>query len=225
VTGLVISGFGLSAFFFSAIAHLFFPGDVAGLLLLLALGTSLPMIGAYFIVRPIPLPDSPYQPLPTARDGTDIENLDSRQDRPRRTSFADLPHDGYAHLAGVDAVLSDDVLVYEHVDDSHTQLVNPRQVYDIQEESVFEQEDHGGNDALSRSVELSRSPPRGQSVGHHRRRSSSARSKGKGHAKVIEVMEEIHGRDLAKSLDFWMLTIMLSLCKSVGVASRDYLPL
>lgn len=54
-TGLVISGFGLSAFFFSTVSH-FFPGDTSSFLLLLALGTSTPMIIGFFFVRPIPLP-------------------------------------------------------------------------------------------------------------------------------------------------------------------------
>ena len=56
-TGLVISGFGLSAFFFSSISHLLFAGNTSALLLLLALGTSLPMIVGFFFVRPIPLPE------------------------------------------------------------------------------------------------------------------------------------------------------------------------
>lgn len=55
-TGLVISGFGLSAFFFSTIAHTVFPGDTSSFLLLLALGTSIPMIVGFFFIRPIPLP-------------------------------------------------------------------------------------------------------------------------------------------------------------------------
>ncbi|KAI6160522.1 hypothetical protein EDD17DRAFT_1599311 [Pisolithus thermaeus] len=55
-TGLVLSGFSLSAFCFSTIAHIFFPGDTSTLLLLLALSTSIPTFFAVFIVRPIPLP-------------------------------------------------------------------------------------------------------------------------------------------------------------------------
>ncbi|PPR04909.1 hypothetical protein CVT24_007153 [Panaeolus cyanescens] len=56
-TGLVISGFGLSAFFFSSIAHIFFAGNISAFLLVLALGTSFPMIMGFFLVRPIPLPE------------------------------------------------------------------------------------------------------------------------------------------------------------------------
>lgn len=211
MTGLVISGFGLSAFFFSALAHLFFPGDVGSLLLLLALGTSLPMIGGYFVVRPIPLPDTNnvYEPLPDGIDERDVEG-GADCSRRRRTSFADLPHDGFAHVAGVDSVLSEDVLVYEHTDDSHTHLlVNSGRVHPHQD-SQFEHED-GDEEALSRSVELSVSPPRGHaSKGSGRKRSLSNRSR-RSHSKVIEVMREVHGKALVKSADFWMLTLMLSL--------------
>ncbi|KAF9474613.1 MFS general substrate transporter [Pholiota conissans] len=55
-TGLVISGFGLSAFFFSSISHLLFAGNTSAFLLVLALGTSGPMILGWFLVRPVPLP-------------------------------------------------------------------------------------------------------------------------------------------------------------------------
>ncbi|CAL1713245.1 unnamed protein product [Somion occarium] len=57
-TGIVLSGFGLSAFLFSTIAHVFYPGDTSEFLLLLAIGTSLPMVWGFFFVRPIPLPHS-----------------------------------------------------------------------------------------------------------------------------------------------------------------------
>ena len=56
-TGLVISGYGLSAFLFSTISHIFFAGSVSPLLLVLSLGSSFPMILGFFFVRPIPLPE------------------------------------------------------------------------------------------------------------------------------------------------------------------------
>ncbi|KAI9566752.1 major facilitator superfamily domain-containing protein [Boletus coccyginus] len=54
-TSLVISGFGLSAFWFSLLAHTLFPGDTSALLLILALGTAIPMLIGLFIVKPVPL--------------------------------------------------------------------------------------------------------------------------------------------------------------------------
>ncbi|KAF4566261.1 hypothetical protein EYR36_011677 [Pleurotus pulmonarius] len=53
-TGIVLSGFGLSAFFFSTIASLFSPGDTSSLLFLLTVGTAFPMIFGFFFVHPIP---------------------------------------------------------------------------------------------------------------------------------------------------------------------------
>ncbi|KAK7053757.1 NmrA domain-containing protein [Favolaschia claudopus] len=54
-TGIVLSGFGLSAFFFSTLAHIFFPGDTSSFLLLLSLGTALTTFIGLFLVRSIPL--------------------------------------------------------------------------------------------------------------------------------------------------------------------------
>ena len=54
-TGLVISGYGLSPFIFTSISHFFLAGNTSAFLLLLALGTSVPMIMGFFLVRPIPL--------------------------------------------------------------------------------------------------------------------------------------------------------------------------
>jgi len=65
-TGLVLSGFGLSAFLFSTIAHAVFPGNTSDFLLVLAVGTSLPMLLGLFFIRTIPLPGpSGYQSLET----------------------------------------------------------------------------------------------------------------------------------------------------------------
>lgn len=59
VVGIVMSGFGLSAFLFSTISHVLFPGNTSDFLLVLGLGTALPMVMGFFLVRPIPLP--PHQ--------------------------------------------------------------------------------------------------------------------------------------------------------------------
>jgi hypothetical protein len=78
-----MAGFGLSAFFFSSISHILFPGNTSDFLLVLALGTALPMVLGFFFVRPIPLPShgitsvedgSPtdYRPLSTSADGDEF---------------------------------------------------------------------------------------------------------------------------------------------------------
>lgn len=51
--GITLSGFGLSAFLFSTISRVLFPGDVSSFLLILALGTSIPMFLGSFVVKPV----------------------------------------------------------------------------------------------------------------------------------------------------------------------------
>ncbi|KAG2072860.1 MFS general substrate transporter [Suillus decipiens] len=79
ITGLVLSGFGLSAFFFATVASIAFPGDTSALLFVLGLGTTMPMLLGLVIVRQIPLPPlsttlsieggvhgrEEYQPIPS----------------------------------------------------------------------------------------------------------------------------------------------------------------
>lgn len=71
---MVVSGFGLSAFFFSTFAHTLFPGDTASLLLVLAIGSSAPMLLGFFIVRPIhhTSPHDLYQSIPAAESQLSI---------------------------------------------------------------------------------------------------------------------------------------------------------
>ncbi|KIL59181.1 hypothetical protein M378DRAFT_15039 [Amanita muscaria Koide BX008] len=78
--GLVLSGFGLSAFLFSTVSRVLFPGNTSDFLLILALGTALPMILGFFFVRPIPLPHSGQQ-----RGTSTSTSLDDG----RRTSISD----------------------------------------------------------------------------------------------------------------------------------------
>ncbi len=59
-TSLVLSGFGLSAFVFSTISHVAFPGNTSSFLLVLAIGTSLPMLLGIILVKPIPLPPTEH---------------------------------------------------------------------------------------------------------------------------------------------------------------------
>ncbi|WVQ75306.1 hypothetical protein IAR50_004922 [Cryptococcus sp. DSM 104548] len=52
-TGAVLAGFGLSAFTFAFLGHVWWPGDSGGLLGLLAVGTSVPMLAGGLFIRPI----------------------------------------------------------------------------------------------------------------------------------------------------------------------------
>lgn len=56
-TSIVASGFGLSAFFFSTLAHTMFPGKTSGFLLVLSIGTSIPMLIGLATVRVVQHPE------------------------------------------------------------------------------------------------------------------------------------------------------------------------
>ena len=58
--GFVLSGFGLSAFFFSALAHMLYPGNTSSFLLFLSLATSLPVIIGFLTIRPVPHSEYPH---------------------------------------------------------------------------------------------------------------------------------------------------------------------
>lgn len=180
-----------------------FPDDTSEFLLLLALGTSLPMILGFFLIKPIPLP-SLEPPLLPSRE----ENLE------RRTSFSDIPQDGFAHTAGVDGVFGGDTVVFEHQNDSRTNLLHGYHVHrhhHSEGASEFLHEDHGVSAQRanrSHSLELARSPP----PEGERRRSVSRKPHKRSQSRVIEVMQDLQGRALFTSVDFWLLFSILSLC-------------
>ncbi len=92
VTGLVVSGYGLSAFAFSTLAHTVFPGDTSNFLLILALGTSLPMAIGSLIVRVVPHDDASgsYVAIDTEEPEGSTIHGSLFHDRPSRTSPSDL---------------------------------------------------------------------------------------------------------------------------------------
>ena len=57
-----MSGYGLSAFLFSTLSRLFFAGNTSSFLLLLSIGTAIPMVIGFFLIRPIPLPPTDQTP-------------------------------------------------------------------------------------------------------------------------------------------------------------------
>lgn len=97
-TGLVLSGFGLSAFFFATIASVAFPGDTSALLLVLGLGTAIPMLLGLVIVRQIPLP---------------------------RASTTLGIEEGLHGPEEYQSIPSGDAALFIHENDSHTSLLDP----------------------------------------------------------------------------------------------------
>ncbi|KAF9530910.1 major facilitator superfamily domain-containing protein [Crepidotus variabilis] len=115
-TGLVISGFGLSAFFFSTIAHLAFPGNTSDFFLVLALGTSIPMVMGFFLVRPIPLPP---------QDGFDIVHNGLEDEDEALTTALLQPNGSHSHLLDHDFIESRHPH-YVHHEEAHQEELDDR---------------------------------------------------------------------------------------------------
>ena len=80
-TALVLSGFGLSAFFYSSLSHLLFPGNTGDYLLLLAFGSMTSMLiglGLIKIIPPIEAADG-REPAHAPRGGHAASNLIRRR--------------------------------------------------------------------------------------------------------------------------------------------------
>ena len=179
--GLVMSGFGLSAFFFSSISHTLFPGNTSDFLLVLALGTAIPMIFGFFFVRIIPLPShgttavevgssNTYQPLATSADSDEHRHYDSRS-KPLQYQ-SDVAHEGES----CEPMLQDD-----HESSSNAVELFPSS-------SDFHNRDTHGS-KLHPTEELP----------------SENVMEGRG--------ANLYRWTLWKSIDFWILCIMHSLCE------------
>lgn len=87
-TAFPLAAFGLSAFFFSTLASIFFHGQIGPFLLMLALGTTLMVLVFGFFLRILP-PDQPYTVVPE-RDVEDrhqfIYERPAETGRPRMNS-------------------------------------------------------------------------------------------------------------------------------------------
>ncbi|KAF9068493.1 major facilitator superfamily domain-containing protein [Rhodocollybia butyracea] len=191
-TGLVISGFGLSAFFFSGIAHITFPGDTSSFLLLLALGTSFPMLIGFFLVRPIPLPSSEayHDPIDVDHAEADAASLAPSiisgygQENNSRTHL--LTHDDTGLEAGLGQAPT--TIADGYIQDARTKT----------------------------GIEMS--PPRRSSRSASRHRSSSTRrSFSQSGRLLLDTGPNIFGAQLWKSIDFWIPFISLSLLSGTGI--------
>ncbi|KZV83279.1 MFS general substrate transporter [Exidia glandulosa HHB12029] len=211
-TGLVLSGFGLSAFLFSTIAHTVFPGDTSSFLLLLALGTSIPMLVGVLFVRPIPL-------VPQTQ-----ENLDAVNERLLATDVAGEEHldDAYAPI-----VVGG---VFENVDaeESATPLLasESSSLYDSERASFIDDDEASDNGTVTpkrndatahlqfpNAPSTTSIPGGGRSQSRNRR--SRTRSKMRGHGQGEH--GDVHGKALFRKTEFWILFAIMSLLSGTGL--------
>ncbi|KAI0655262.1 MFS general substrate transporter [Cubamyces menziesii] len=208
--GIVISGFGLSAFLFSTIAHTFFPGNTSSFLLVLAIGTALPMILGFLFVRPIPPPhiDSTRR----LEDGTPVSPADYGVGEGLGTGSPttySVENTSHTHLLARDEDEEDE--------DARTPAI------ELEEEEPLVSSTHA--QATSDYVvpgqvdSVALSPTHAGLTRHrsHSSRSISRRSIQTHLDKTADGQPNIHGKRLFKTLDFWLLFTICSLLSGTGL--------
>ncbi|KAG8992142.1 hypothetical protein FRB94_011943 [Tulasnella sp. JGI-2019a] len=203
VTGLVASGFGLSAFLFSTIAHIAFPGNTSDFLLLLAFGTSITPLLATFVLRQAPPEESSHLDgvaiaAPTEWDTIEYDDEpSSRPARSREATDAEMP------------LLSNSTTSPRRARQSSLSTTSPIRSRPTRPESIL----------------MSVSPER-----HHRRSvtgelhlasemlnehsSESVKMPGNPHT---HQPYELHGLPLFKTRDFWLIFSILLLLSGTGL--------
>ncbi|KAH9936843.1 MFS general substrate transporter [Epithele typhae] len=213
--GIVISGFGLSAFLFSTIAHTLFPGNTSEFLLVLAVGTALPMILGFFFVRPIPPPH--------VHDGPPRASLE-------HGTLADTTDYGV-----VEGLVAGTPTAFDSANSSQTHLLAREEGEDDEDDGIVDEESGllGGGDeddlpapahrpgaseyvVPATADALMLSPTRSASQPRHRR-SSSRRSARPGTDKTVDGMPNVYGKRLFMTVDFWLLFAICSLLSGTGI--------
>ncbi|KAF8632395.1 hypothetical protein AX17_004836 [Amanita inopinata Kibby_2008] len=203
--GLVVSGFGLSAFLFSTVARIVFPGDTASFLLLLSLGTAFPMIMGFFLVRPIPLPPSTRKHQGMIKShankrgamGLDIEEGEAGGSAGASDSQTPLlKYDDLEGRQGVVYVADVDV-------EGEHEAERERLVGGADDYPPLDGEQEEGRLIMSGT----------ESLGMHRRHLSRRRALLLGDVGLTNVF----GKGLIRSRDFWLLFTILSLLSGTGL--------
>ncbi|QRV72964.1 major facilitator superfamily transporter [Ceratobasidium sp. AG-Ba] len=206
-TGLVASGFGLSAFFFSTFAHALFPGNTAALLLVLALGSSAPMLFGFFFVRPIQAPaHNLYEALPAAESQLSIAEEAEQWDTFSPVE-AGADQEAVAHIRGTSRARATSVtrrsqsLVREDIpfliDGVNTYRGRSRSAVrmslEIPDRSARESQERGRSVSMQRDfIDATSNVPEVEAV-------------------------DIHGMALFRTSDFWLLFSILSLLAGTGL--------
>ena len=186
-TGLVISGYGLSPFLFTTVSHFFFPDNTSAFLLVLALGTSLPMIMGFFLVRPIPLPVQDNSDIEEGRDHDYMEAISSALDSHTHGSSSRTPlldHDEFAMQGSRSATVI------------RTGIKSAR----------IDGEQYALDDIPIRS-------PNGVPITSPSS-SSSSQSRRPNTTREVAILN-LHGRQLWTSIDFWLLFTILAIRKCI----------
>lgn len=187
-TSTVAAGYGLSAFFFSTLAHTIFPGKTSGFLLVLSIGTAFPMLVGLVLVRVVPHTDAITVQTSHARHSIEVvpEHDERRHSENWEVYTTVVGPGGYERLTDND--LEDELL--------EASVTQPFLRHGSRE--------HSRDAIIDAGVELS--PSRRVSsesrVNHHT--GSQSRSLACSHEHV-----DTHGWDLLRDSEFWTLFLIM----------------
>lgn len=233
-TGLVLSGFGLSAFLFSTAARVLFPGDTTSFLTLLALGTALPQLVGLWLVKTVPFEED---------DGSDVLFHADPDPVFRHANTSRTPL-----LAAEEGRVADDLVLHSDSDDEvdddddDTPRVHhavkpsltpvaayiPGAAHDVElspSRGSLERRPTRLNAtrSLSRSARLLHEAEHAhihRVHGHeeaHLHLSDEEEEEEEAHVHPAHAPLNIHGRDLFLSGDFWLLFIIVSTLSGTGL--------
>ena len=138
----------MSPFVFSGLSHLFLAGNTSAFLLLLALGTSLPMILGIFFIRPIPPPAQESSDLGASQGH--LEDAVSSESDPHDSisaplldyDFADGVYSNSAHRVAVDnseSYAMEDISSHEDDEDAIALLSTQQRGFNRDATMMFDQ--------------------------------------------------------------------------------------
>ncbi|KAG8809163.1 hypothetical protein FRC17_003571 [Serendipita sp. 399] len=203
-TSIVASGYGLSAFFFSTLAHVFFPGNTSGLLLVLAIGTSVPMLIGLVLVKVVP--HAEWVAIPSSTQPRhSIEVVPERDERRQSQTW-----EVYSTVVGQGG--------YERLTESDLE----DEILEASASAPFlPQNRRSGEEARSPdgARELELSPSRRPSAAladlqANIRRHSRSRSRNMAHH---HESADIHGWGLLKATEFWILFSIMCCLAGTGL--------
>ncbi|KAF8531646.1 major facilitator superfamily domain-containing protein [Gautieria morchelliformis] len=199
--GFVLSGFGLSAFFFSALARWFFPDNTSSFLLFLSLGTSLPIIIGFLTIRPVPHSERPD----AGPGGLTLHSGDDFRDSTSRL----LDYDANNTVAGERGLNSYARESGGHEDADISAEAHDGRVTDIHPDVLLAE-----TDSQTRSRSIAISPSRGDSG---RRASSSQKTVSKTRSLPLPEPVDTHGWRMLTGWEFWVLFCILSIQSGTGL--------
>lgn len=195
------AAFGLSAFFFSTLAHTVFPGNTSGFLLVMAVGTSVPMLIGLATVKIVPHAEGIAVPS-VSQPRHSVEIVPERDERRNSQGW-----EVYSQVVGPGG--------YERLTESDLED-------EIMEASVsqpFLQDTVGSRERSRTPVgnpEVEMSPSRRASNAAedaqpraHRHSRSLSRSL----RQLYHEHPDVHGWNLLKTVDFWLLFLIMFCCE------------